>query len=359
MRTSNIRCAALVVAAALSLNVSAQKNVLKAFEKFKTSKGVTITNSTHEQGQENESRAQSWRCNVTEFKVWKGSGITFKMKALQEAFEKDSKDPDVTYYGQMKGLDEDATEEEKAKYKKTMVRYNSTDAPVVIGSNTAYNVLVLRSKSKQPNYRVVVAVEWRLDEQYGCVGTLYEIEGRNNLMRASIVSAADEEKGGDDIVTRMTFYRESYTYQDNADNTALLLNMLDYLTAHAAETTENERALAFAVIKDMGSNSPVIMHKGILEQCWKVLEGNEAHNEVIARLEEYRGEFKKEPYYPEKDKVLRRMAEYLRKQTLDAATFSAVRKLLADWREDCTYVPHREYLSRVQAELDRKYDGVE
>ena len=80
---------------------------------------------------------------------------------------------------------------------------------------------------------------------------------------------------------------------------------------------------------------------------------------VIARLEEYRGEFKKEPYYPEKDKVLRRMAEYLRKQTLDAATFSAVRKLLADWREDCTYVPHREYLSRVQAELDRKYDGVE
>ena len=57
-------------------------------------------------------------------------------------------------------------------------------------------MLVLRCKSKQVNYRVVVAVEWKMDVQYGYVGTLYEIEGRNNLVRANTVSAAGVEDVG-------------------------------------------------------------------------------------------------------------------------------------------------------------------
>ena len=371
MKTRNIRFATLMVAVALSLNVSAQKNVLKAFEKFKTSKGVTITNTTHEQGQEGESAAQSWRCNVTEFKVWKGSGMTAKMKALQEAFEKDSRDQNVTYYGQMKGLDENATEEEKAKYKKTSVRYNNTDAPVVIGSNTAYNVLVLRCKSKQVNYRVVVAVEWKMDVQYGYVGTLYEIEGRNNLVRANTVSAAGVEDVGsvtypnDNLIDRMTFYRDSYDYQkpDTPENTALLVNMLDYLSSHAADATENEKAVAYAVVKDMKYNSMVEMHKGILEHCVRVLDNADkvaVAQDALKRLDDYHNEFKRTTYVPERTKIIKRMESYLRGlQVLEMnqATFDAVREKLLNWKQDCTYIPNSELIGRVLQSLENKYNG--
>ena len=66
MKTSNIRYAAILLATLMSLNMSAQKNVLKQFEKLKTAKGVTVTNSSREQGMEDENQALSWRCNVVE-----------------------------------------------------------------------------------------------------------------------------------------------------------------------------------------------------------------------------------------------------------------------------------------------------
>ena len=139
MKTSNIRYAAILLATLMSLNLSAQKNVLKQFEKLKTAKGVTVTNSSREQGMEDESPALSWRCNVVEFKVSKVYGASLMMKELQAAFEQDSQDPDVTYFGEMKGLSERATDEERAKYKKTIVRYNAKDDPIVLGANTTYN----------------------------------------------------------------------------------------------------------------------------------------------------------------------------------------------------------------------------
>lgn len=362
MKTRNIRWAALLLAAAMSLNVSAQKNVLRAFEKFKASKGVTIINSTHEQGQEDDSPAQSWRCNVVEFKVWKGSGITFKMKALQAAFEKDSHNKDVTYFGQMRGLDENASEEEKAKYKKTTVRYNTKDAPVVIGENTTYNVLVLRCKSKRVNYRIVVAMEWKLDAQYGCVGTLYEIEGRNDLVKATTVSAADDEKGGDDFVTRMTFYRQSYNNKDDAENMALLLSMLDYMSTHATHATDNEKGVAKAVLGEMHHSTDIMMHRGLIDQCQKVLEGcasNEVDKPLIDRVEEFYNEWKAETYIPVKEKILKRMVAYVRAREsygISDATFETLRKRLVGWKMECAYVPHRELIDRFLESLERSHD---
>lgn len=369
MKTRNIRCAMLLVAAALSLNASAQKNVLKAFEKFKTSKGVTIKNTTKEQGDNNT--ATPWRCNVVDFKVWKGSGMTFKMKALQEAFEKDSKDKNVTYFGQQQGLDENATEEEKGKYKKTSVRYNATDSPIVIGSNTAYNVLVLRSTSKEhPDNRIVLATEWRLDEQYGCIGTLYEIEGPSSLVRANTV-AADTLKyegsvtyaAGDDLIARMTFYRDTYDSQhpDTYENNALLLNMLEYLSSHAADATENEKAVALAVVEDMSQNTTVIMHKGILKHCQHVLEGmnwkemEKNMKSIEERMDSYIQEFRETTYIPEKEKIIKRMQSWLRgQQNMDDATIEMVRDRLLEWKKNCTYIPNSEQIGNVLKELERR-----
>jgi hypothetical protein len=134
MKTTNIRYATLLLAAVMSLNMSAQKNVLKAFEKFKNSRVVAITNTVREQGK--TSTSDPWRCNIMEFRFFKGDGVLSRMKELQDAFEQDSQDKDVTYYGQMKGLPENASEADKAKYKKTVVRYNDQDDPIVIGENT-------------------------------------------------------------------------------------------------------------------------------------------------------------------------------------------------------------------------------
>lgn len=361
MRTSNIRCAVLVAAAALSLNVSAQKNVLKAFEKFKTSKGVTVTNSTRESASDLQ-----WRCNVTEFRVFKGAGITFKMKALQQAFEKDSRGKNATYFTQMKGLDESATEEEKARYKKMTVRYNTTDAPVVIGANTDYDVLLLRCRSNPGDFRIVVAMEWRLDEQNNCVGTFYEIEGQNSLVSTSTISAADYEKGGDNIMARMNFYRSNYTGEETTESNALLLNMLEYLSTVATHATEEEKNVARTTMLVMGEETSVEMQKGILLQCIQALNGlptsapntEAAQNEVVARIRSYRQEYCNERVYSDKDEILKRLKEYLSKQTLDATTFPLVRDEILSWRESMTIYDHRERLARALGELERRYDDA-
>lgn len=361
MRTSNIRCAVLVAAAALSLNVSAQKNVLKAFEKFKTSKGVTVTNSTRESASDLQ-----WRCNVTEFRVFKGAGIISKMKALQQAFEKDSRGKNATYFTQMKGLDKNATEEEKARYKKMTVRYNTTDAPVVIGANTDYDVLLLRCRSNPGDFRIVVAMEWRLDEEYNCVGTFYEIEGQNSLVSANTISAADYEKGGDNIMARMNFYRSNYTGEETTESNALLLNMLEYLSTVATHATEEEKNVARTTMLVMGEETSVEMQKGILLQCIQALDGlptsapntGAVQKELVARIFSYRQEYCNERVYSERDEILKRLKEYLSKQTLDATTFPLVRDAILSWRESMTIYDHREKLARALGELERRYDDA-
>ena len=259
MKTSNIRYATLLLATLMSLNVSAQKNVLKAFEKFKTSKGVTITNTTREQGK--TSTSDPWRCNIWEFRFFKGEGVLTKMKDLQDAFEQDSQDGDVTYYGQMKGLPTNASEADKAKYKKTVVRYNDQDDPIVIGENTTYNVLVLRSNSKDhPGNRIVVATDWKMDDRSSyCIGNLYEIEGPKDFVRPAydpVVEAADtlvEDSmyWQEPFTTRMTFYRDNFTLMYSPKNTALLTDMFNFVRSRADGLTDNERSVGRAILDEM------------------------------------------------------------------------------------------------------------
>ncbi len=368
MKTRNIRYAALLLAAIVSLNMSAQKNVLKAFEKFKNSNGVTITNTVREQGKTNA--LTPWRCNIVEFKVLGGAGYVSKIKELQDAFEQDSQDTDVTYYGQMKGLPENASEEEKAKYKKTIVRYNDQDDPIVIGENTTYNVLVLRSNSKEnPQNRIVVAMEWKTGEKPGWVGNLYEIEGPSSFVRTTAASVAGENGGQDDFITRMNFYRDSYRH-GNSDDLALLMSMLTYLTANAPMASENEKAIARSILGEMGQidgeiSPTIVRDSNVILQCLQLLEpnGGDMVNGalVMERLDSYYKEFRRETIISMQQQILNRMEEYIRAQQdkgMSDATFNKVVKILGDWKNACTIIAHRQYLSNVLRNLERKQNGI-
>ena len=344
MKTNIIRCATLLVVMALNLNASAQKNVLKAFEKFKSSKDVTITNTIREQGK--TQMLNPWRCNIVEFKVFKGAGVTFKMKELQDAFEQDSQDADVTYYGQMKGLSEKAIEAEKAKYKKTIVRYNDEDDPIVIGENTTYNVLVLRSNSKEhARNRIVVAVEWKMDNQSSyCIGNLYEIEGPNDYVRTTMTSAAGENVEVDDFIT--------------------------YLTANAPMASENEKAVARSILGEMGQDSgevspTMVMNQNIILQCLQVLDPKQefvAESLVMERLNSYFEEWRRETIFNQQEQVMKRMAEYIRAQQekgMSEATFNKVVSLLGGWKSRCTMIAQKEFISGLLTTMERKQNGME
>ena len=384
MKTSNIRYAAILLATLMSLNLSAQKNVLKQFEKLKAAKGVTITNSSREQGMEDESPALSWRCNVVEFKVSKVYGASLMMKELQAAFEQDSQDPDVTYFGEMKGLSERATDEERAKYKKTIVRYNAKDDPIVLGANTTYNVLVLRCKSGRVNHRIVVATEWKMDAQNNVVGSLYEIEGRNDFVRTATASAADQETdlmevdtltadmedvGRIDFITRMTFYRDNFTLMYNPSNSALVTDMFNFVRARADELTTDERSVGRAILDEMAGDRAVsaaaLSYLRMIDYCKGVLMPNGGALDerlVLERLDSYFQEWRKETVYNEQMKIFNRMAEYIRAQQekgLSENTFNRVVKFLGNWKSSCTVYTQKEFISSLLTSMEKKQNGTQ
>ncbi len=362
MKTSNIRYAAILLATLMSLNMSAQKNVLKQFEKLKTAKGVTVTNSSREQGMEDENQALSWRCNVVEFKASKVYGASLMMKELQAAFEQDSQDPDVTYFGEMKGLSERATDEERAKYKKTIVRYNAKDDPIVLGANTTYNVLVLRCKSGRVNHRIVVATEWKMDAQNNVVGSLYEIEGPNDFVRTATASAADQEAdlmevdtltadmedvGRIDFITRMTFYRDNFTLMYNPSNSALMTDMFNFVRARADELTANERSVGRAILDEMAGDRAVsaaaLSYLRMIDYCKGVLTpkgGAVDERLVLERLDSYFQEWRKETVYVEHMKILNRMAEFIRAQ------------------QETVYT-QKEFISSLLTSMEKKQNGTQ
>lgn len=376
MKTSNIRYATLLLATLMSLNVSAQKNVLKAFEKFKTSKGVTITNTTREQGK--TSTSDPWRCNILEFRFFKGEGVLTKMKDLQDAFEQDSQDADVTYYGQMNGLPENASEADKAKYKKTVVRYNDQDDPIIIGENTTYNVLVLRSNSKEhPGNRIVVATEWKMDDRSSyCIGNLYEIEGPKDFVRPAydpVVEAADtlvEDSmyWQEPFTTRMTFYRDNFTLMYSPKNTALLTDMFNFVRSRADGLTDNERSVGRAILDEMVGDRAVsaaaLPYLRTIDYCRSVLtpKRTPADGRLVAdRLQSYHQEWKSESSYPEQERILRRMAEYVRTQHDNGMTdeiFNWVVKFLGQWKSSCKSYPQKDLISGLLISMEKKQNGT-
>ncbi len=387
MKTRNIRYATLLLAVALSLNVSAQKNVLKAFEKLKESKGVTIVNSMREQGWENESAALAWRYNMVEFKLSKVYGASLQMRELQAAFERDRQDPDVTYFGEMRGLPENASEEDKAKYKKTVVRYNVKDDPIVLGANTTYNVLVLRSKSQRANHRIVVATEWKQDGQGNVTGSLYEIEGPKDYVRATTergdmavpYMVADtlradtlvEDLKADyihaDFITRMTFYRDHYTGEPNGMNDALLVDMFNFVRVRVdGLITDNERAVGCAIVEEMEQrDAPSPTHRSLIANCKKALaiQSEVVDEQLIAdRINSYYQEWRNESTYAQQDKILNRMSEYICSQAdkgMSDTAFNTVVRGLGTWKSRCTVYAQKDFIADLLLTIERKQNGAQ
>ena len=306
------------------------------------------------------------------------------MKELQAAFEEDSQDPDVTYFGEMKGLSERATDEERAKYKKTIVRYNAKDDPIVLGANTTYNVLVLRCKSGRVNHRIVVATEWKMDAQNNVVGSLYEIEGPNDFVRTATASAADEEAdlmevdtltadmedvGRIDFITRMTFYRDNFTLMYNPSNSALMTDMFNFVRARADELTANERSVGRAILDEMAGDRAVsaaaLSYLRMIDYCKGVLTpkgGAVDERLVLERLDSYFQEWRKETVYVEHMKILNRMAEFIRAQQekgLSENTFNRVVKFLGNWKSSCTVYTQKEFISSLLTSMEKKQNGTQ
>ena len=59
--------------------------------------------------------------------------------------------------------------------------------------------------------------------------------------------------------------------------------------------------------------------------------------------------------------ILNRMAEYIRAQQdkgMSDATFNKVVKILGDWKSACTIIAHKQYLSNILLNLERKQNGI-
>ncbi|MDE7118149.1 MAG: hypothetical protein K2O61_05855, partial [Bacteroidaceae bacterium] len=191
-------------------------------------------------------------------------------------------------------------------------------------------------------------------------------DGSQRQVRTNAISVAAAEQGGDDLMARMNFYRSNYTGEETTANNALLLNMLEYLSTVATHATEQEKKVAWTTMQVMAAETSVEMQQGIILQCIEALNklpndvpnAEAAKNEVVARIRSYRKEYDNERIYSGKEEILKRLQEYLSKQTLDAITFPLVREEIFDWRENMTIYSYRDKLAKVWGELERRYDNA-
>lgn len=96
MKTRNIRWMMWLLMMAMVVSASAQKNVLKAFDKMENAKEVVVKKVSNKT---NDLRMPGrWRCNVQEFHIPKAEVARKHIARIDEAFSKDSKKENVTYY---------------------------------------------------------------------------------------------------------------------------------------------------------------------------------------------------------------------------------------------------------------------
>jgi hypothetical protein len=221
----------------------------------------------------------AWSSEVIEFHIPNVKEARKHIARIEEAFVKDSKKGNVTYYTRMKALAENSTADEREAYKKIQVKCDLISMPVTIGLDPSYHAVVLRFHT-DAHHRTVVAMEWKMGPGFGCQGRLYEIAGKNESLWEEphfnpflpSYHAPVIEKRKDDIVTRMHFYRDNFNGEDDSDNSALLLNMTEYLNTNWEKASDSERNMIMVVLNDMHNRSRAEMHKNLIKQCEKSLK---------------------------------------------------------------------------------------
>ena len=351
MKTKNIRWIMWVLAMAMTTGISAQKTVLKAFDKMKDSKGVIIDKRNNVRSNE----PGAWSSEVIEFHITDMKEARKHIARIEEAFIKDSQKENVTYYTRMKALTENSTAAEREAYKKIQVKYDHVSIPITIGIDPSYNAIILRCQSSASNMsRTVVAIEWKTTLGRGYQGRLYEIKGKNESLweEASFnpflpsYHAPVIEKRKDDIVTRMHFYRDNFNGEDDSDNSALLLNMTEYLNTNWEKASDSERNMIMVVLNDMHNRSRAEMHKNLIKQCENSLKSVEISKEMIVmwtkvkqRIALYQKDYLSTTSQLQRSEILDNLQSYivsLKKMEFDGRTVNDVYDELISFKKKIT-----------------------
>lgn len=361
MKTRNIRWMVLMLVAAIATDVVAQKSVLKAFDKMKDSKGVVVKKIIGATSPE----PGKWRSNVVEFQIPKMDDARKYIARIDEAFTKESQKGNVTYYTRMKALGENSTDQEKEAYKKIQVKCDLISIPVTIGMDPSYHAVVLRFHTNA-HYRTVVAMEWKMGPGFGCQGRLYEIEGMNEslweephfpLFNPYNPVPAKKEQRTDNITTRMHFYRDTYDGEDNSDNSALLLNMTEYLNANWEKASETERNMILLILQDMAGRSKAKMHRDLINQCERSLkETKGVEREIVRRIELYIKDFRACTSLLQRNEVVEQVYKFVSTQVkngMDTKTANEVYERLLQLKNSATSLLQRNRVAETIALLEK------
>ncbi len=363
MKTRNIRTMMLALVAAMAVNVSAQKSVMQAFDKIRKAKGVVVL-SVDNKKSESVAPALPWRCKIMELSIPKAKDAAVVMPQLYKAFLEDSEREGVSYYAELPPLAYNATPEAKAARKKIAVNYADERPPVIIGEDPSYEVWVLRCSSKAHlNGRVVVAMEFKKMANGRVDVRLYEIEGVNcrlmedtpKVPHGDVVPMPQIRK--DDIITRMHFYRDTYNGEDNSDNSALLLNMTEYLNANWEKASDAQQNMIMLILQDMAGRSKAKMHRDLINQCGRSLKNaNGADNDVVRRIELYIEDIKACTTMSQENEVLKQVKSYVSAQVrsgMDAKTANAVYEKLIQMKKALTTMYQENEVANIVRLLEK------
>ena len=94
--------------------------------------------------------------------------------------------------------------------------------------------------------------------------------------------APDNDSYANDFITRMMFYKESFTGKDNGDNVSLLMDMQTYLSIYASTATADELKIAGITIKEMKLTAETSQTlKTLFDACQGILEPYEIKTFLI------------------------------------------------------------------------------
>lgn len=244
------------------------------------------------------------------------------------------------------------------------VRYVAEHPAVIIGADPSYNVLALRQRTEvNRNYRTVVAMEYKKESGGGFSGKLYEIGGVNcgveeeNALPASHGGEGRSDNASpflpqsreDGIVTRMHFYRDTYNGEDNSENSALLLNMTDYLNRRWDEASESEQNMILLILQDMANRSKAKIHRDLISQCARTLKNGEG-DEVMKRMDLYVQDYRSSNTLSQKSEVLNSLEAYVRKmdkQNLSDKTLNDVYEVLIRLKRSASTLSHENHVGRI------------
>ena len=114
---------------------------------------------------------------------------------------------------------------------------------------------------------------------------------------------------------------------------------------------------------DRAVSAAALSYLRTIDYCKSVLTPKRAAIDgrlVADRLQSYHQEWKGESSYPEQERILRRMAEYIRAQHdngMTDETFNWVVKFLGQWKSSCKSYPQKDLISGLLITMERKENG--